>query len=100
MKKIRKKVQKPSDMGLHKTIRIKVKPTGKSLLEQEDSIIDFVIKFYQIMSQFIGFERTTEEYTQKFARFVSKAFLFEGYTDDAVFDMLIKAKDRRRKMVK
>lgn len=95
----KEKASKPSEMGLHKTVRFYVKPIGKNLTEQEDFIVYFTMQLYQYMQQLTDREHATDIFTKRFARFTSKALLFEGFTDDEVFVILKKAADRNRKKI-
>lgn len=95
MKKV--KALKPSEMGLHSTVRFTVKPEGENRSEQEQKIIDYVTSLHQFLQSSGIPEKQSEIFTWQFARFVSKAFRFKGYQDDEVFQILAKTVDRNRK---
>lgn len=93
----RTKALKPSEMGLHSTIRFTVELEGESRSEQEKNIINYVTSLHNFMQTSGIPEEQSEIFTWKFARFVSKAFRFKGYQDDEVFQILARTVDRNRK---
>ena len=86
-------------MGLHSKVRCEIKLYGNTPKEQLRHIALFAEELYHFIYRYNHNGRMPETVviTQKFARFVSKAFNFPGYTDDEIFKFIDKSNDRIRK---
>ena len=83
---------KPSEMGLHSTIRYHVS------FENETELFEFVENLHDAMSWFIYPNMEVyPELTVKFARHFSLSFNVDGYSDDEIYHLLFKFIDRKRK---
>ena len=85
-------------MGLHSKVRYEIQFKSKKRMEQEDEIVQFARGLYDFIFDFIDQSSCPRmEITQKFARFISRAFTFVGYEDDEIYSILSKIADLKRK---
>lgn len=86
-------------MGLHSKVRYEIRLYGNTPQEQLRHIALFAEELHQFIYGYNhdGEVPETAVMPQKFARFVSKAFNFPGYTDDEIFKFIDKCNDRMRK---
>lgn len=100
MKRKEAKALKPSEMGLHSKVRYNVVPQGANRTAQERSIAATAIGMHTALRPFLYPDEgdTPHGMTRKFARFLSKSFTFEGFTDEEVYCILAREMDRHRKM--
>ena len=86
-------------MGLHSKVRCEIKVSGNTPKEQAWKIALFAEELYKFIYKYNHGGQLPELVlvTQKFARFVSKAFGFSGYSDDEVFKFIDKYNDAMRK---
>ena len=86
-------------MGLHSKVRCAIKVSGNTPKEQAWKIALFAEELYKFIYKYNHGGQLPELVlvTQKFARFVSKAFSFSGYSDDEVFKFIDKYNDAMRK---
>lgn len=97
MKETGTKGVKPSEMGLHPTVRCEVKLPEVSRPEQEEIIVTVVMELYEVIRRIAYSEKEPGMFTWRFARFISKAFLFKGFTDEEIYNVLERTIDRNRK---
>lgn len=65
---------------------------------KKDEIEKFATGLYDFIFDFIDQSSCPRmEITQKFARFISRAFTFVGYEDDEIYSILSKIADLKRK---
>ena len=89
---------KPSEMGLHSRTRYVIMLKSCERRTREDEIIQFTKGLYDFIFDYISTDKCTHlEYTQKFARFVSKIFTFAGYEDSEIYTILLKNAEIERK---
>lgn len=90
---------KPSEMGLHSKVRCEIKLIGENLRDQSRNIAQFAEELYLFIYKYNHNGRMPETamITQRFARFVSKAFQFASYTDEDVFKFIDRLNDVVRK---
>ena len=86
-------------MGLHSKVRCEITFSGKTRMEQADEIVRFAEELYRFIYSYNhrGKIPVPLAITQKFARFVSKAFHFSGYSDDEIFKFIDRYNDLMRK---
>lgn len=85
-------------MGLHSKVRYVIKLKSEKRVAQEDEIVQFTSRLYDFIFDYIRSDGSENlDFTKKFARFISKAFTFNGYEDDEIYSILIKSVDRVRK---
>ena len=99
MKRKETKALKPSEMGLHSTVRYTVVPQGANRTEQERSIVATAIGMHAALCPYLYPDGggAPHDMTRKFARFLSKCLTFAGFADEEVFRILAREADRRRK---
>ena len=90
---------KPSEMGLHSKVRWEINISGDTPKEHAKNIALFAEELYKFIYKYNHGGQLPELVlvTQKFARFVSKAFCFSGYSDEDVFKFIDKYNDAMRK---
>ena len=86
-------------MGLHSKVRCEIKVSGNTPKEQAWKIALFAEELYKFIYKYNHGGQLPELVlvTQKFARFVSKAFCFSEYSDEDVFKFIDKYNDAIRK---
>ena len=85
-------------MGLHSKVRYEIVFKSENRITQKDEIEKFATGLYDFIFDFIDQSSYPRmEITQKFARFVSRAFTFVGYEDDEIYSILSKIADLKRK---
>ena len=86
-------------MGLHSKVRCEIVLKSKTRVEQADEIVRFTEELYRFIYEYNHHEKIPIPFiiTQKFARFVSKAFNFSNYSDDEVFKFIDRYNDLMRK---
>ena len=82
-------------MGLHSKVRCEIKVSGNTPKEQAWKIALFAEELYKFIYKYNHGGQLPELVlvTQKFARFVSKAFCFSEYSDEDVFKFIDKYND-------
>ena len=86
-------------MGLHSKVRCEIKVSGNTPKKQAWKIALFAEELYKFIYKYNHGGQLPELVlvTQKFARFVSKAFCFSEYSDEDVFKFIDKYNDAMRK---
>lgn len=98
MKNVEKKVLRPSKTGLCAKSRYEVELQGSNRLEQEKELVLLAMNLHEAIHGVLHSKETPGVFSWKSARFISKSFLFKGFTDEEVYDVLHKVADRIRKM--
>lgn len=86
-------------MGLHNKVRCEIELKKENRKAQMDEIVRFAEELFLFVYQYNHNGNMPEKIviTQKFARFISKAFNFKGYSDDEVFKFIDRYNDIMRK---
>lgn len=93
---------KPSEIGLHPTVRYVIYPIGENREDWIQYIIEVAEDLYEVLRKHVRQKGRpqSEVMTRKYARFVSNSLIFVGFSDKEVFTILAKEADRIRKALK